>query len=581
MKNMNIKKNISVIGALLVSLFIFTGFFALNVTVANADCVLTRGQFGEAKENGLITGSVSSNGQAVVHNGTSCSFPVTLTAYKMYDRTLTNQVNFSNETKTAIPNSNTTLNVTLPPCMAQIDLYYGSVFNSAAVLDDNADQLISWAYYQNDSSGGYGSASGNFCSNTPPTPTLTASCSVTPSSVNTGSNVVWGIVASGGTGSYSYSWTGTDGLSGNTNYLSKTYSSAGTKTGTVTVTSGTQTVVRSCSMTVNQVIIPDPVLSGSCSANPTSVTVGNSIAWTATASGGTGSYTYSWTGTDSLYGNADYVSKVYTTAGSKTGIVTITSGTQSITRNCSAVVNAAPIINDLAVSCYANPSVIDTFEDVTFRATASGGNGSYTYSWTGSSGFGNDNTQNVTRSYGTSGTKQANVTVFSDGQTASASCTVRVDAEEEEEEEDDDLEVSCYANPSTIQAGNQVRWTVSVSGGDGDYDYDWSGTDGLNSSSRSPSISYDTPGSKRATVLVEDGDGQSDSATCYANVNSVLAYSQSYQTPLASAVYLSQVPYTGPADNAKSITFITILGLLSAWVVYIVVSYKKERGEWE
>lgn len=68
---------------------------------------------------------------------------------------------------------------------------------------------------------------------------------------------------------------------------------------------------------------------GSCSASPTSVEVGESVLWTAVASGGNGTYTYSWSGTDSLSGTNATVSKTYTTTGTKTASVTITSDSQS------------------------------------------------------------------------------------------------------------------------------------------------------------------------------------------------------------------------------------------------------------
>lgn len=321
---------------------------------------------------------------------------------------------------------------------------------------------------------------------------------------------------------------------------------------------------------------PPAELTASCSVSPSSVNVNNSIAWTATASGGAGSYNYSWTGTDSLAGNSSYVSKVYTTAGTKTGTVTITSGTQSVVRTCNAVVNNNIIPDDnLSVSCSASPSSVDIDEDMTWRANATGGTGSYSYDWSGTDGL-DGSSRNVTWSYDDNGTKHANVSVTSGGQSASASCTVRVD---EEEEENDDLSVSCYASPSNPQVGVRMNWYARVSGGDGDYDYDWSGSEGLNSSSRSPYMTYETPGSKRATVTVTDGDGQEDTATCYANTGSVLAFSQVNQAPLLDAVYLSQVPYTGFADNMKLYFFIGILALFSAWMTYIIIEKKKEAGE--
>ena len=60
------------------------------------------------------------------------------------------------------------------------------------------------------------------------------------------------------------------------------------------------------------------------------------------------------------------------------------------------------------------------------------------------------------------------------------------------------------------------------------------------------------------------------------NQNSVLAFSQSYQAPLASAVYLSQIPSTGVYDNMKLAYFVGFLALISAWIAYIVIARKKE-----
>lgn len=76
----------------------------------------------------------------------------------------------------------------------------------------------------------------------PSPPPLVASCSVFPGIAKVGEVVTWSASASGGSGSYSYSWSGTDGLSGVTPSVRKAYSSVGTKTGSITVTSGGQTV---------------------------------------------------------------------------------------------------------------------------------------------------------------------------------------------------------------------------------------------------------------------------------------------------------------------------------------------------
>ena len=563
----NLTKYISILKALAISI-VLVFVFGLFINFAKADCVLTREQFKLSEHQGLITGNVTANGQAVVNNNTNCSFPLSLSSYKMYDRTLEKQVYFDGVTVNISPNSRTVLNVSLPSCMAQIDLYYGPIIKSVPTLD-RSGTLLEWAYYQNNSNS-YGNASGNFCTDIPETPELVVACSANPSSVDVGNSVSWTATVSGGTGAYTYHWTGTDGLSNYSQSASKIYSTAGTKYATVVITSGGRSISANCSVVVEPPVTPN--LTGSCSASPLSVNVGGRVYWTATASGGTGAYTYHWTGTDGLVNYSQSTSKLYSTAGTKNATVVITSGTESINANCSANVNNNTVDDELIVTCSTNHSSVDVDEDVIWRATASGGDGVYDYEWTGTDDLEGD-TRNVTWSYDNGGTKRGRITVTSGGQTAYTSCTVRVN----EDEINDNLNVSCYASPATSQVGSRINWNVRVSGGDGNYDYDWSGTDGLNSSSRTPSKIYSTPGSKRATVTVTDGDGLEDSATCNANINSVLAFSQTYQPPMASAVYLSQIPYTGIADNYKLLFFLGVLALFSAWIAYAVTSYQKNN----
>ncbi len=88
---------------------------------------------------------------------------------------------------------------------------------------------------------------------------------------------------------------------------------------------------------------------GSCSASPGSITSGQSSTWTATPSGGDGAYTYVWSGTDSLAGTSQSVIKTYTSVGTKSGSVAITSAGSSKTISCSntvTVINPQPQCSD-------------------------------------------------------------------------------------------------------------------------------------------------------------------------------------------------------------------------------------------
>ena len=86
--------------------------------------------------------------------------------------------------------------------------------------------------------------------NNPSPATLTASVSPSPSTTGIGGVIAWTVTPAGGVGGYTYSWTGTDGLVGTTQTVSKGYYNPGTVTGTVTVTSGTQTVTVGANATV-------------------------------------------------------------------------------------------------------------------------------------------------------------------------------------------------------------------------------------------------------------------------------------------------------------------------------------------
>lgn len=165
---------------------------------------------------------------------------------------------------------------------------------------------------------------------------IVASCSANPAnSARPGESIIWTVTTSGGDGIYTYSWSGTNSLSGTTASVSKTYSTQGTKIATVRVTSGGVSKTATCSAT----IVSWPPIVVSCSAVPVSVYPDNPITWTAVASGGNGTYAYAWSGTDKLLGTIASVSKSYTIVGKKIATIKVTSGGLSKTATCSATVN--------------------------------------------------------------------------------------------------------------------------------------------------------------------------------------------------------------------------------------------------
>ena len=108
---------------------------------------------------------------------------------------------------------------------------------------------------------------------------LQVSCTPSPTSATTGQSVTWTATPTGGTGTYTYVWSGTNNLSGTTRTVQKTYTTTGTKSGSVTVTSGGVSKTSSCSSTV---AVSDPTPTASLSANPSSILKGQSatLTWT-------------------------------------------------------------------------------------------------------------------------------------------------------------------------------------------------------------------------------------------------------------------------------------------------------------
>lgn len=97
---------------------------------------------------------------------------------------------------------------------------------------------------------------------------ISATCTVSPNPVNAGQTAIWSVSnPTGGNGSYVYFWSGTDELSGSSQTAGKSYSTSDTKTASVRVTSGSQTVNINCPfLTVNVSTTPG------CTTNISSIT---------------------------------------------------------------------------------------------------------------------------------------------------------------------------------------------------------------------------------------------------------------------------------------------------------------------
>jgi plastocyanin len=511
---------------------------------------------------------------AKVVNNAGCAFPASFADYKMFDQKLSTQEFYrGSTTKMIAPGITQIFTLDLPVCMTQADFYYGDAprvlydDNRAGVytLEGRIDQDTGYSYFD---------AAGNFCVHDQP---IQVSCVADKATANIGDAVTYTSHVTGGNGTYTYAWTGTDGLSSASQNATKTYSSSGAKNATLTVTSNGISASANCGTAVAQPQIPD--LIGSCQPSSSQVHVGESVTWNASASGGNGTYTYSWGDQWSFFESAHSRTESYDTPGTKTNSVIINSGSQSITKTCSVEVVQNTQINNLVGSCTLDNSNLKTGDTAVWRANASGGSGNYTYNWNGDENL-NGSGSSVYKIYNSNGLKNASIRITdSSGQSVTSNCSVNIASQTYT---NNNLQISCQANPTTANVGQTVTWSANASGGNGGYSYSWSGDHGLTGNNISQSGTYDTAGIKNATVRVTSNDGESQTANCQMQINqpqsAVTVYTNTDNTTPVSQVYLSQVPYTGPLDNFKMALYIVSFLVWSGAVSYLILRRKYGNG---
>ena len=313
---------------------------------------------------------------------------------------------------------------------------FGGTTGTLASLNENATYRVRIFYVQSNTNSATVNVTTGDC--TPTIPTLNASCTATPSVVQTNQNVTWLSQVSGGNGtaSYTYLWTGTDGLSSASSTVVKSYATAGTKNAQLVVMSGSQTRTVNCSVVVNNPPVTE-TFGLTCAANPTTINVNQSTTWMAIGTNVPAStITYSWTGSDSLTATSSSVTKTYTSAGTKTATVTAVSAGQTRTAECSIVVNERTEVPPVSTAtfyatCTASPANPSIGQLVTFNAIAYGNpNGTYNYSWSGDESLSGSGTS-ITKTYTSGGTKNVTVTVtsqFLNGttRTTTANCPVNL-----------------------------------------------------------------------------------------------------------------------------------------------------------
>ncbi|MES2985877.1 MAG: hypothetical protein V4686_01985 [Patescibacteria group bacterium] len=166
-------------------------------------------------------------------------------------------------------------------------------------------------------------------------------------------------------------------------------------------------------------------LDGYCIITPSNPRTGQTVTATAYMTGGIGEYTYVWGG--DLNSSATGVSTSFTsyTTGTKNITVTARSGQDVKTVNCTVTFQNEYHNNSLTAVCYPSIQNAGVNQTITWRVNPTGGNGNYTYGWSGSDNLYGNNSS-VDRSYSYPGQKNATVTVYSNGQSVSATCYTNI-----------------------------------------------------------------------------------------------------------------------------------------------------------
>jgi len=265
----------------------------------------------------------------------------------------------------------------------------------------------------------------------PPQPQqLSTSFAYSPQNPTPGIQVSFNAVSSGGVPPYSYTWNFGDASTGSGSSPTHSYSTKGTYTVSLTVKDSVFPTPHTASAT--QSLTVSPPLFTLAITGPSSGVAGAKINFTATASGGSSPYSFSWNfgdGTANVAGgstNPNAQSHTYTKIGTFTVKVNATDSTGKIA-TATSTVNVSTLIPPLSVSL-SGPGSGGIGSSLTISATATGGSTPYSFSWTAIGGSPSSGTgSSLSTTYSSPGTYTVSVTVTdANAKTATASTTISV-----------------------------------------------------------------------------------------------------------------------------------------------------------
>ena len=252
---------------------------------------------------------------------------------------------------------------------------------------------------------------------------------------------------------------------------------------------------------------PPVLLSTSFTYSPSSPQVSQQVSFTASASGGTAPYTFSWAFGDGATGTGAAVYHTYSTTGSYSVVLTAKDSSpsqQTATSQQTITVTSPPPPPSLTASFTESLSNSVVGQTVSFTGSASGGTAPYNYAWN----FGDASTgsgSSASHIYQTAGVYTVVLTVTDvAGHVASATNTVTVTLP---------LSASFTYSPSNPAPLTNIQFTATATGGTAPYNYSWDFGDGTTDTGAAATHSYLLPGTYTVTLTVVDANGLTTTAS--------------------------------------------------------------------